>query len=139
MRFSLLSRHQALSSASPGTGVAPGDYASASSTSDTRSFASSAFTLSSVTSASSVDSSLSGVHSPKHKDEPGSVNPFVAELKRVYREISVLEKKLLNEEAPVGTDEDDGMVRVQGPEGATETPDEIWIKLISSHKAYVMF
>ncbi|KAF8326386.1 uncharacterized protein EI90DRAFT_3127987 [Cantharellus anzutake] len=133
MRFSVLSRQQAsLSSVPPNLGMTPADYASVSSTSDTRSFPSSAFTLSSVTSASSVDSGLSGT--PK-KDEPGSVNPFVVELKRVYREISALEKKLLSEDPPVrSVEEEYDMSRVQGHSIATETADETWVRLIASHK-----
>jgi protein SMG6 len=128
-RFSVLSRQQATVPAPPlSTSTVGNDYVSASSTSDTRSLASSAFTLSSVTSASSVDSGPR--FSPNRSEEPASVNPFVAELKRVYREISSMEKRLLSEDHPVDATEDEP-IRVQG---LSESPNEKWVRLIEAHK-----
>ena len=128
-RFSMLSRQQAAAAIPPPSASTTGnDYVSASSTSDTRSLASSAFTLSSVTSASSVESSPH--FSANRNEETSSVNPFVAELKRVYREISSMEKKLLGEEPPSDM-ADDEPIRVQG---LTESANEKWVRLIEAHK-----
>lgn len=108
---------------------------SASSTSDSRSLASSAFTLSSHTSASSAGS---GLQFQAKKEEPGAGNPFVEQLKKIYREISALEKKLVNESEytlpDIVMDGDEEMVRVKG---VTENVDERWQRLIVAHKEYV--
>lgn len=131
-------------------------YISAS-TSDTRSLASSAFTLSSYTSGTSI-STGSFASSPQSVDSNGNpipdtsrerktnttnVTPLVAELKRVYREISEMEKRLLAKENEcIGMGDDDMGSRHDLKAGSAMEPgaqEQKWIKLAEAHKACVPF
>ena len=106
-------------------------YISASSTSDTRSLASSAFTLSSATSGTSADS---GPYQGK-KSEPGNVTPLVAELKRVYREISEMEKKLAAQHVAAEAIDEEPSRFQPTPVPAVSPSQEKWIRLVEAHKA----
>lgn len=125
-------------SATPSIATTNTGYLSASSTSDSRSLASSAFTLSSATSGTSVESGPFQQGGGR-KSEPANVTPLVAELKRVYREISEMEKRLKASYA-VADSIDEEPSRFQT---ATTAPtvsaaqDQKWIQRVEAHKAYV--
>ncbi|KAF8323175.1 hypothetical protein DL93DRAFT_2162363 [Clavulina sp. PMI_390] len=108
-------------------------YLSASSTSDTRSLASSAFTLSSATTGTSVDSGS------QPREEKKESTPLVAELKRVYREISIMEKKL-TEQCSITETKDEELSRFDTTyTSPSSTPAQIqkWIQLAAAHKELV--
>jgi protein SMG6 len=104
---------------------------SSTSQSDTRSFGSSAFTLSSATTLSS------GASGPQEKrgagDEfGGGTNPYVLQLKTIYREISALESKVLSSgEAKFGDDAGEHRIRLQGVEVVEK---DRWSSIIENHK-----
>jgi protein SMG6 len=131
LRFSAMSSSNR-QSATPSIATSNTGYISASSTSDTRSLASSAFTLSSATSGTSVDS---GPYQGK-KSEPANVTPLVAELKRVYREISDMEKKLAAQHvAAEAIDEEPSRFQTTPALAVSPSQEEKWIRLVEAHKA----
>ncbi|KAL4074508.1 hypothetical protein V8B97DRAFT_2092695 [Scleroderma yunnanense] len=113
---------------------ASGDYLSASSTSSyAPSMTSSSFTLSSgTTDNSSASSALFDGRPPR--EDPAN-NAFAVQLKKLYRTISTLEAKILNEDSDDNVDE--GRVLLQG-RGREVSEDELeqqkWQRIISDHK-----
>jgi hypothetical protein len=94
--------------------------------------ASSGFTLSSGTTDNSRESSV--LFYPKPSEEPGN-NAFTVQLKKIYRGISALEMKILNEDINKGGP-DQGRITLKGL--AKEVTDEEakrqkWKKFIGDH------
>jgi hypothetical protein len=131
LRFSTMSSSNR-QSATPSIATTNTGYISASSTSDSHSLASSAFTLSSATSGTSVDS---GPYQGK-KSEPANVTPLVAELKRVYREILEMEKKLAAQHvAAEAIDEEPSRFDTTRTPVVSPSQEEKWLRLVEGHKA----
>lgn len=111
-----------------------GDYASVSSVSSyAQSVVSSNFTLSSGTTDGS--SAPSSIFDHKPRDEP-KTNAFSNQLKKLYRDISHLETKLL---ADSGEPQDENRIVIKGgpSAGADEAETLRWKNLIDDHKRYV--
>lgn len=118
VRFSVLARpHASPNAAASRSGDRPtptpkssGDYVSASSTSSAsyaHSTLSSNFTLSSATTDSSTPSGLfENSNARRSEDSSSSTNAFSMQLKKLYRAISDLEKKILGEQRDKEADED---------------------------------
>ncbi|EIW85261.1 hypothetical protein CONPUDRAFT_141912 [Coniophora puteana RWD-64-598 SS2] len=135
VRFSVLARPSSNNMRQQAASKPSGDYVSASSTSSyAHSMASSSFTLSSgTTDNSSASSAVFDVHG-KPKDDAGN-NAFAVQLKKLYRNISALESKILNEDADDHADE--GRVLLQSrSRGVSEDEAEQtkWVRIISDHK-----
>lgn len=131
MRFSVLARPSGGKSA---VSKPSGDLVSASSTSSyAPSMTSSSFTLSSGTTDNSSASSALFEGRPPRED-PGN-NAFAIQLKKLYRTISTLESKILNEDSDENVDE--GRVLLQG-HGREVTEEELeqqkWLRVIADHK-----
>jgi protein SMG6 len=113
-----------------------GDYASVSSVSSyAQSVVSSNFTLSSgTTDGSSAPSSIFDHNKPR--DEP-KTNAFSNQLKKLYRDISHLETKLL---ADSGEPQDENRIVIKGgpSAGADEAEKTRWKNLIDDHKRYAL-
>ena len=111
-----------------------GDYASVSSASSyANSIVSSNFTLSSsTTDGSSAPSSLFD-HKPR---EESKTSAFSAQLKKLYRDISALETKIL---ADSGEPQDESRIVIKGgPSVGTEDAEKArWKKATDDHKKYV--
>ena len=111
-----------------------GDYASVSSVSSyAHSVVSSNFTLSSgTTDGSSAPSSIFDHNKPR--DEP-KTNAFSNQLKKLYRDISHLETKLL---ADSGEPQDENRIVIKGcpSAGADEAEKTRWKNLIEDHKRF---
>jgi protein SMG6 len=136
----------------PPTPKSSGDWVSASSTSSyTPSLASSSFTLSSGTTASSQSSAIFD-HSRPRTEESGT-NAFSIQLKRLYREITALEAKIMADDAAAAEPEV-GRVIVKGGASAgagagvagggggaaardPQIEAEKWKKATVAHKRYV--
>lgn len=169
VRFSVLTRphppnqtggvSQLVSRPTP-TPKSSGDYVSASSTSSAsyaHSTISSNFTLSSsTTDASSNASSVFDNNARRSEDSASSANAFSMQLKKVYRAISTLENRILNEDKERDRDEEGDReaqrvgVLVKGRPGTSvistevkggdeEAEREKWKRLIADHKEYVLF
>lgn len=113
-----------------------GDYVSVSSVSSyAQSITSSSFTLSSsTTDGSSAPSSL---FDRKPRDE-SRTNAFSAQLKKLYRDISALETKILREDADDAQDESSRTVLRPGSEISSADADKTrWNKMIEDHKQSV--
>ena len=112
-----------------------GDYASVSSVSSyTNSIVSSNFTLSSsTTDGSSAPSSLFD-HKPR---EESKTSAFSAQLKKLYRDISALETKIL---ADSGEPQDESRLVIKGGPsiGAEDAEKARWKKATDDHKKYVI-
>lgn len=111
-----------------------GDVVSASSTSSyAPSMTSSSFTLSSGTTDNSSASSALFEGRPPREDPAN--NAFAIQLKKLYRTISNLETKILNEDSDENADE--GRILVQG-RGREVTEEELeqqkWLRVIADHK-----
>ncbi|CAE6521381.1 unnamed protein product [Rhizoctonia solani] len=105
---------------------------SATDLSDARSIASSAFTLTSGTSASSA--SFNNPNSPLAQATP--TNPFLAQLKRTYRDLCNKENRIVSP----GNDEDDMDTSRSGisiVEPHSATGDDVWLRRIRDHKDLV--
>lgn len=130
-------KHDAMSfSAAQARKLAPkssGDYASVSSASSYAPSVSSSLTLSS-TDGSSAPSSL---FDRKPRDEP-KTNAFSNQLKKLYRDISHLETKLL---ADSGEPQDENRIVIKGgpSAGADDAEKARWKTLIEDHKRYAPF
>jgi len=111
-----------------------GDYASSVS-SYTQSVVSSNFTLSSGTTDGS--SAPSSIFDHKPRDE-SKTNAFSNQLKKLYRDISHLETKLL---ADSGEPQDESRIVIKGglSGGADEVEKTRWKKLIDDHKQCAFF
>ncbi len=110
-----------------------GDYASVSSVSSyAQSVVSSNFTLSSGTTDGS--SAPSSIFDHKPRDEP-KTNAFSNQLKKLYRDISHLETKLL---ADSGEPQDENRIVIKGgpSAGADDAEKARWKNLIEDHKQY---
>lgn len=110
-----------------------GDYVSASSTSSyAHSITSSNFTLSSTTDGSSASSAVFD----KQPREHASSSAFAQQLKKLYREISNLESRLLREDGQEAADE--GRVTLKRPNSAVAEPEkaekEKWRNFVTDHK-----
>ncbi|KAF8504047.1 hypothetical protein BU17DRAFT_101528 [Hysterangium stoloniferum] len=104
-----------------------GDYVSASSTSISSyppSLGSSAFTLTSTSSSSSSPFN-------KNKEDPNS--PVVTQLKRLYRDISHAERKVLDGDQGDSTDEPIRVV-VQSRDQPVANVSDPWARLLADHK-----
>jgi protein SMG6 len=112
-----------------------GDYASVSSASSyATSVVSSDFTLSSsTTGGSSAPSSLFDNHKPR---EESKTSAFSAQLKKLYRDISALETKIL---ADSGEPQDESRIVIKGGPsiGAEDAEKARWKKATDDHKKYV--
>ena len=112
-----------------------GDYASVSSASSyATSVVSSNFTLSSsTTDGSSAPSSLFDNHKPR---EESKTSAFSAQLKKLYRDISALETKIL---ADSGEPQDESRIVIKGGPsiGAEDAEKARWKKATDDHKKYV--
>ncbi|EPT05882.1 hypothetical protein FOMPIDRAFT_1044363 [Fomitopsis schrenkii] len=165
VRFSVLTRPQASPNAAAGrphadrptpTPKSSGDYVSASSTSSAsyaHSTLSSNFTLSSATTDSSTPSGLfEKPNARRSEDSSSSTNAFSMQLKKLYRAISDLEKKILGEQRDKDADEDGERnpqpvgILVKGRPGSAngsasgpevrggEDEAEKWKRLLADHK-----
>ena len=109
-----------------------GDYGSVSSASSsyTPSVGSSSFTLSSSTTDGS--STPSSIFDHKPRDE-SKTNAFSNQLKKLYRDISLLESKVL---ADSGESQDESRIVIKGcpSTGSEEAEKERWKKAIGDHK-----
>ncbi|KAI6038993.1 hypothetical protein EDC04DRAFT_2868129 [Pisolithus marmoratus] len=123
VRFSVLARP---SGGNPVVSKPSGDLVSASST----------FTLSSGTTDNSSASSALFEGRPPREDPAN--NAFAIQLKKLYRTISTLESKILNEDSDENVDE--GRVLLQG-RGREVTEEELeqqkWMRVIADHKQLV--
>jgi protein SMG6 len=132
VRFAVLTRPAGVSAEKPAPSHrSSGDYVSASSTSISSyppSLGSSAFTL------TSASSSSSSAPFSKEKEDPNS--PVVAQLKKLYRQISQAERKLLDDKQDDAIDEPARVVVQSREHPITEAPDP-WSRLISEHKESV--
>ena len=109
-----------------------GDYASVSSSASsyTQSVVSSSFTLSSSTTDGS--STPSSIFDHKPRDE-SKTNAFSTQLKKLYRDISLLESKVL---ADSGEPQDESRVVIKGclSTGSEDAEKARWKKAIEDHK-----
>lgn len=108
-----------------------GDYGSVSSASSyTHSVVSSSFTLSSSTTDGS--STPSSIFDHKPRDE-SKTNAFSNQLKKLYRDISLLESKVL---ADSGEPQDESRVVIKGvpSTGSEEAEKDRWKKAVENHK-----
>ena len=110
-----------------------GDYVSASSTSSyAHSITSSSFTLNSTTDGSSASSALFDEQPREHQNS----SAFAAQLKKLYRQISSLEARLLKEDGKEPADE--GRITLKRPNESTTEPHEAekekWRKFVADHK-----
>ena len=115
------------------------DYVSVSSTSSyAHSIASSSFTLSSGTTESSASSAL---FERKPSEETGNSNTFAVQLEKLYRGISSLETRILNEDVDdSGTDEGRVLLKSRAKEVVDEAAEkQKWRKLIDDHKRFVYY
>ena len=132
VRFAVLHKPAGMAAERPAPSHrSSGDYVSASSTSISSyppSLGSSAFTL------TSASSSSSSAPFSKDKEDPNS--PVVAQLKKLYRQISHAERKLLDDKQDDATDEPARVVVQSREHPITEAPDP-WSRLISEHKESV--
>ncbi|KAF9228014.1 hypothetical protein BS17DRAFT_747074 [Gyrodon lividus] len=133
VRFSVLARPSSNGAKPTPTSKNSGDYVSASSTSSyAHSMTSSSFTLSSGTTDNS--SASSALFEGKPREDP-SKNAFADQLKKLYRSISTLESKILNEDTDDNAE--DGRIVLHGrarEAGDEELEQQKWSKLISDHK-----
>ena len=112
-----------------------GDYISASSTSSyAHSIASSSFTLLSNTTDNLSASSAFFDHKP-NTDNPSN-NAFAVQLKKLYRCITSLETKILNEEIDEGGPEESRILLKERGKDLLDEDVEVqkWNKLIRDHK-----
>lgn len=134
VRFALLTRPASAAVEKPAPSHrSSGDYVSASSTSISSyppSLGSSAFTL------TSASSSSSSAPFSKDKEDPNS--PVVAQLKKLYRQISHAERKLLDDKQDDANEEPARVVVQSRDHPITEAPDP-WSRLIAEHKEWVFF
>lgn len=107
---------------------------SSTSLSDARSLASSAFTLTSGTSASSA--SITGPNSPLTQAAP--TNPFLAQLKKTYRELCAKESRIVKSSPDDGDDDEDGSTRAAGVPAIVEphsvSGEDVWLRRVKDHK-----
>jgi protein SMG6 len=131
VRFSVLAR-PSNGSKPPSFQKSSGDHVSASSTSSYAHSLASSFTLSSgMTDNSSTSSAL---FEGKPREEPGS-NVFAVQLKKLYRNISDLESKILAEEADDKPDDSHILLHARARNISDEDlQQQKWLKLISDHK-----
>jgi protein SMG6 len=109
-----------------------GDYVSASSTSSYAHSMTSSFTLSSGTTDNS--SASSALFDGKPREDPSN-NAFAVQLKKLYRSISALETKILNEDSDDHLDEGRVLLQGRGREVSDEDlQQQKWMKLIVDHK-----
>ncbi|KAG1756261.1 uncharacterized protein EDB91DRAFT_1091560 [Suillus paluster] len=129
---SVLARPSSNGARPPPTPKSSGDYVSASSTSSYAHSMTSSFTLSSGTTDNS--SASSALFDTKPREDPSN-NAFAAQLKKLYRSISTLETKILNEDADDYVDEGRVLLQGRGREVSDEDlQQQKWMKLISDHK-----
>lgn len=118
-----------------------GDYVSASSTSSyAHSITSSNFTLNSTTDGSSASSALFDEQPKEHQNS----SAFAAQLKKLYRQISNLEARLMKEDGREPADE--GRITLKRANETVSDPQEAekekWRKFVADHKllvAYLLF
>ncbi|KAA1471246.1 hypothetical protein DENSPDRAFT_776086 [Dentipellis sp. KUC8613] len=124
------SKHDPMRFARP-TPKSSGDYVSVSSASSyAQSISSSTFTLSSTTDGSSASSSVFDRDRSQSK-----TNAFSAQLKKLYRDISALETKILHEDPEEDADESSRLVlRGGGEVGGEDSEKAKWKKMIDDHK-----
>jgi protein SMG6 len=103
---------------------------SSTSLSDTRSLASSAFTLTSGTSASSA--SINNPNSPLTQAAP--TNPFLAQLKKTYRDLCNKENRIV--QASPDNDDELGTSRsgVSIVEPHAVSGEDVWLRRVKDHK-----
>ncbi|KAF7964900.1 hypothetical protein HWV62_1777, partial [Athelia sp. TMB] len=137
VRFSVMARSSSTTGGRPTpTPKSSADYVPASSTSSyAHSIASLSFTLSSGTTESSASSAL---FERRPSEETGNSNVFAVQLKKLYRGISSLETRILNEDVDDSA-ADEGRVLLKSH--AKEVVDEDaekqkWRKLIDDHKSH---
>ncbi|KAG6333998.1 hypothetical protein ID866_5081 [Astraeus odoratus] len=132
VRFSVLARPPVTGKPTP-VSQPSGDYISASSTSSYAPSITSSFTLSSgTTDNSSASSALFDGKPPR--EEPAN-NAFSIQLKRLYRNITALEHKILNEDTDENPDEGRVVLQGRGREVTEEDLDQQkWARVISNHK-----
>ncbi|KAH7930887.1 hypothetical protein BV22DRAFT_1054224 [Leucogyrophana mollusca] len=133
VRFSVLARPSSTNGARPTpTPKSSGDYVSASSTSSYAHSTTSSFTLSSGTTDNS--SASSALFEGKPWEDPSN-NAFAVQLKKLYRNISTLESKILNEDTDDNADDGRVLLHGRGREiSDEELEQQKWMKLISDHK-----
>ncbi|KAH7915986.1 hypothetical protein BJ138DRAFT_996574 [Hygrophoropsis aurantiaca] len=133
VRFSVLARPSSTNGARPTpTPKSSGDYVSASSTSSYAHSIASSFTLSSGTTDNSSASSALFEGKPR---EDSSNNAFAVQLKKLYRNISTLESKIIDEDADENADEGRVLLHGRGREAnSEELEQQKWVKLIADHK-----
>lgn len=92
------------------------------------------FTLTSGT----TSSSASNPYSPANTKELGGNRLWLDQMKKMYRQITDLEKKILSEGDVV--EDDDGMDSRDTvvPKQPSKGSDEKWGRLLQEHKRYVM-
>jgi hypothetical protein len=92
----------------------------------------SSFTLSSGTTDNS--SASSALFDGKPREDPSN-NAFAVQLKKLYRSISALETKILNEDSDDHLDEGRVLLQGRGREVSDEDlQQQKWMKLIVDHK-----
>lgn len=129
---SVLTRPSSTGGRPPPTPKSSGDYVSASSTSSYAHSLTSSFTLSSGTTDNSSASSALFDSKPR---EDASNNAFAVQLKKLYRNISALETKILGEDPDDLVDEGRIVLQGRGREVSDEdVQQQKWTKLISDHK-----
>ncbi|KAF7964541.1 hypothetical protein HWV62_5931, partial [Athelia sp. TMB] len=135
VRFSVMARPSSTTGGRPTpTPKSSADYVSASSTSSyAHSIASSSFTLSSGTTESSASSAL---FERRPSEETGNSNAFAVQLKKLYRGISSLETRILNEDVDdSAADEGRVLLKSRAKEVVDEDAEkQKWRKLIDDHK-----
>ncbi|KAH8833609.1 hypothetical protein DL96DRAFT_1666700 [Flagelloscypha sp. PMI_526] len=111
------------------------DHVSASSASSyAPSVASSSFTLSSTTDNSSTPSITADPRAPSSSDES---NIFVAQLKKLYRTITVLEGKINSDNEPTQDDENSRAILPPRNAASEDAEQEKWRVQLSNHKDLV--
>jgi protein SMG6 len=131
VRFSVLTR-PSNGSKPPSSQKSSGDHVSASSTSSYAHSLASSFTLSSGTTDNS--STSSALFEGKPCKEPGS-NVFAVQLKKLYRNISDLESKILAEDADDKPDDSCILLHARARNVSDEDlQQQKWLKLVSDHK-----
>lgn len=120
----------------PPTPKSSGDYVSASSTSSYAHSLTSSFTLSSGTTDNS--SASSALFDSKPREDAGN-NAFAVQLKKLYRNISALETRILNEDPDDLVDESRVVLQGRGREVSDEDlQQQKWTKLISEDRKSVV-
>jgi len=138
VRFHVLARPSPANNKPTPTPKSTGEYISASSTSSyAHSITSSNFTLNSTTDGSSASSNIFDQQPKEHSDS----NAFSQQLKKLYRQLSALETKLLKDDGKEPIEQGRVTLKRSGDSPSKEMEEaekERWQKYVGEHKRCVI-